>query len=380
MKIAIMTQPLGRNYGGMMQAYALQKVLRDMGHEAVTINYNSKQPSFLYKKARLAYRLAKKVTGKRKAAINFEKNIGFFTQDNQKFIDSNIIQSKYIDNDRDLKKYFKKNKYQAVIVGSDQTWRPKYSPNIYNYYLNFLTNRNKIKKIAYASSFGVDSWEYSAKETEKCAKLAILFDAISVREQSGVELCKKYLGVDSECVLDPTMLLDKEDYLELIGDRYKQGKSEGVYTYFLDANEDKTTATQYVADKLDTYTYNCQAKSSLDDLSSNDLKDYKIPAIQDWLASFANAEFILTDSFHGMVFSIIFDKPFLVIVNKERGATRFESLLEKMGSLNSLILEPSEISKGRVNIRHIEPVTKKTLEEIRTKSLSFIKNSLKDTK
>ncbi|MEC5210344.1 polysaccharide pyruvyl transferase WcaK-like protein [Psychrobacter sp. PL15] len=373
MKIAIMTQPLGKNYGGIMQAFALQKVLRDMGHEAVTVDYNSKQPGFLYSKARLAYRLAKKVTGKRKAAINFEKNIGFFTQDNQNFIDSNIIQSKYIDNDRDLKKHFKKNKYQAVIVGSDQTWRPKYSPNIYNYYLNFLVNRKKIKRIAYASSFGVDNWEYSAEETKKCAKLAILFDAISVREQSGIELCKKHLGVDSECVLDPTMLLDKEDYLELIGDRYKEGKSEGVYTYFLDSNEDKVTAAQYVADKLNTHTYKCQAKRSLDDLSSKDLNDYRIPDVQDWLASFANAEFILTDSFHGMVFSIIFGKPFLVIANKERGSARFESLLKILSLDSRLISSSYGVDSGNLNGIDWIKVNKNLLNE-REKSLSFISN------
>lgn len=71
-----------------------------------------------------------------------------------------------------------------------------------------------------------------------------------------------------------------------------------------------------------------------------------MPAVQDWLASFANAEFVLTDSFHGMVFSIIFGKPFLVIVNKERGAARFESLLNKIGGLDHLVYEPSVISNG----------------------------------
>jgi len=378
MKIAIMTQPLGKNYGGIMQAFALQKVLRDMGHEAVTVDYNSKQHGFMYKKIRLAYRFAKKITGKRKAAINFEKNIGFFTQDNQNFIDSNIVQSKYIDNNRDLKKHFKKNKYQAVIVGSDQTWRPIYSPNIYNYYLYFLSHKKNIKRIAYASSFGVDSWEYSEEETKRCAKLATLFNAISVRENSGVELCREYLDVDSQWVLDPTLLLDKKDYIELIGKRYKKGESKGVYTYFLDDNEDKIVAAQYTADTLNTHTYKCQAKRSLNDLNSNDLNDYKMPAVQDWLASFANAEFVLTDSFHGMVFSIIFDKPFLVIVNKERGAARFESLLCQIGSLKSLVAEPAEISKGLIDIRSIEPLIKEKekINSIKKTSLSFLKENL----
>lgn len=125
----------------------------------------------------------------------------------------------YIDSTSSLRKYFKKNRYDAVIVGSDQTWRPKYSPNIYDFYLDFISKDKRIKRIAYASSFGVDDWEYSAEETKKCAKLSKLFDGISVREQSGIDLCKDHLGVDSELALDPTLLLNKDDYVTLIGDR-----------------------------------------------------------------------------------------------------------------------------------------------------------------
>lgn len=343
MKVAIMTQPLGKNYGGIMQAYALQKVLKDMGHSPITIDYQSKEPSIIYKKARLAYRLAKKIIGKRKAPINIESHIKLLTKDNQKFIDKYIAQSEYIDSTGSLKKHFKKNRYDAVIVGSDQTWRPKYSPNIYDFYLDFISKDKRIKRIAYASSFGVDDWEYSEEETKKCAKLVKSFDAISVREQSGIELCKNYLCVDSEFTLDPTLLLDKEDYLALIGNRYNDGESEGVFTYFLDKNEDKKKAAEYIANELGSHIYDCQAKRSLGDLSGVHLEDYKMPAVQDWLASFANAEFILTDSFHGMVFSIIFNKPFLVIVNKERGSARFESLLNEVDLGHRIIYEFSEI-------------------------------------
>lgn len=376
MKIAIMTQPLGKNYGGIMQAFALQKVLRDMGHEVVTIDYNSKKPSLLYKQARTAYRIVNKVMGKRKAPINLESKMGYLTKYNQDFIDAYIVQSKYIDDSKNLKKYFKKNNYDVVIVGSDQTWRPQYSPNIYDFYLDFLKENKKVKRIAYASSFGVDDWEYSAEETKKCANLATLFDAISVREQSGIELCKKHLGVDSECVLDPTMLLDREDYLNLIGDRYKKGKSEGVYTYFLDSNEDKVIAAQYVAEKLNTNTYICQAKCSLGDLNSNNLNDYKMPAVLDWLASFANADFVLTDSFHGMVFSIIFEKPFLVIVNKERGAARFESLSSKIGGLDHLIYDLTKIDEIKDHVNNMSILDKESLTILKKRSLDFIRFNL----
>lgn len=349
MKIAIMTQPLGRNYGGMMQAYALQKVLRDTGHEVVTINHHASSKGAVYNLVRLGFRLLKKVTGERKLPVNFEKHYSYIFHDTQAFVDKYIVQSEYIDNDQDLKSHFEKNNYDAVIVGSDQTWRPMYSPNIHNYFLDFLEHDTKIKKIAYASSFGVDTWEYSAEETRRCAELAKLFDAISVREQSGVDLCEKYLGVESECVLDPTLLLDKEDYLALIGDRYKGAQGKGVFTYFLDTNEEKESAAKQLAEKLRTHTYKCYANVGISQPTSSNVEDYKMPPVEEWLASFANAEFVLTDSFHGMVFSIVFEKPFLVIANKERGAARFESLLSKIGMLDRIIATPSAINMAAKN-------------------------------
>lgn len=342
MKIAIMTQPLGKNYGGIMQAWALQQVLKKMGHEVVTIDYNYPAPNFFYKQARLGYRLIKKIAGKRLAPLNFEKHFPYLLQHTHAFINKNIIISEYIDNDIALEHHFDRNKYDVIIVGSDQTWRPKYSPNIYNFYLSFIKNI-KIKRLAYAASFGVDAWEYSEEETKKCAELAALFDAISVREESGIHLCKQYLGVDSECVLDPTLLLSKNDYFDLIDDKWNEKSCEGVYTYFLDLNDEKMNAAEYIARDLDTYTYNCQAKYSLGDSSSKDLNDYKMPAVQSWLASFASARFVITDSFHGMVFSIIFGKPFVIIANNDRGVARFVSLLSKLNMLNHIAYNSSSI-------------------------------------
>ena len=371
-----MTQPLGKNYGGIMQAFALQKVLKDEGHKVVTIDYTDKPANLLYDKARFFYRLSQKITGKRKAPINFEKHINLLTAGNRQFINKYIVTSENIDDTSKLKRHFKKNNYGAVVVGSDQTWRPKYSPNIYNYYLKFLRKNKTIKRIAYSSSFGVNNWEYSKDKTINCAKLVTLFDAISVREQSGIELCKEYLGVDSECTLDPTLLLEKEDYLDLIGSRYNSNKNEGVFTYFLDKNKDKIAAAQYIANELATHTYSCQARYSFNDLSSKKITDYKMPAVQDWLASFANSKFVLTDSFHGMVFSIIFDKPFLVIVNKERGATRFESLLEKISGLNHLVYNSLDINNGSKDINGLKPLDKTKLSDLKKSSLLFLKNNL----
>lgn len=373
MKIAILTHPLGRNYGGIMQAYALQKTLVSLGHKPITVDNRPVMPKKLYVLKRSIYRSVLNLLGKRKGPINIEAHYSYLFQNTDKFVKEYIKTTETLTSTSGLQKHFFKNDYDAVIVGSDQTWRPKYVVNIYNYYLDFLTDI-PIKKLAYASSFGVDVWEYTDEETRVCAELALKFDAISVREESGIKLCEKYLKVKSKCVLDPTLLLQKEDYLELIGDRYKNDSGSGVFTYFLDANEEKKLAAEKLAKKLNTHTYQCQGMGNL---TSNNLEDYKMPQVEDWLASFANAQFIMTDSFHGMVFSIIFQKPFIVINNKQRGSARFHSLLSSIDMLERLIDQSNIVEAlNDSNLMSLNSINTEKLLRLRSKSLSFLKSTL----
>lgn len=327
MKIAIMTQPLGKNYGGIMQAWALQQVLKRMGHEVVTIDRQPDQPSMAYKAARLAYRVAMKAIGKRKAPINFEKHLPTILQHTRAFIAEHISMSEPLYSTQQLRAHFDRENYDAVIVGSDQTWRPQYSPNIYNFFLDFLEDRNDILRIAYASSFGVDQWEYSEEQTRRCAELAKKFDAISVREDSGVELCRKYLGVEAAHVLDPTLLLERQDYIELIGPERIWAEAAGVYTYFLDKTPEKQALAKQASEQLAEPVFTCQAASSIG-TDHQDIASYLMPDPRDWLAGFINARYVFTDSFHGMVFSRVFNKELWLIKNPERGMSRFSSIIK----------------------------------------------------
>ena len=101
--------------------------------------------------------------------------------------------------------------YDAYVVGSDQVWRPNYNPFMKAMFLG-ITEREDVKRIAYAASFGTSKWEFSPQMTSECAVLAKKFDMITVREKSGVDLCREYFGVEATWVLDPTMLLNREDY------------------------------------------------------------------------------------------------------------------------------------------------------------------------
>lgn len=337
MKIAIMTQPLGKNYGGIIQAWALQQVLKRMGHEVTTIDRQSDQPGTAYQAIRFAYRAGMKAIGKRKAPISVEKHFSYILQHTRSFVGQHISMSEPLYSTQRLRDHFDGKNYDAVIVGSDQTWRPKYSPNIYNFFLDFLADK-QILRVAYASSFGVEEWEYTEEQTKRCAELAKKFDAISVREDSGVALSRKYLGVGATHVLDPTLLLDKEDYLQLIGpDRVKE-KPEGVYAYFLDKTPEKMALAKQAGEELGQSVYSCPA-NYLGGAESNEFGDCVMPDIRDWLAGFATARYVVTDSFHGCVFSIIFNVPFYAVVNQSRGASRFRSLLEQL-TLEKLLVPP----------------------------------------
>lgn len=338
MKIAIMTQPLGRNYGGMMQAWALQQTLMRMGHDPVTMDRRSAEPGTAYKLARLAYRTAKRIAGRSNGPINIDQHMRAIFRETNQFVQQNIITSEPLFSTDDLKKHFSQHHYDAVIVGSDQTWRPAYSPNIYNFFLDFLDDKN-IKRIAYASSFGVDNFEFSQEEQERCKPLAGMFDAISVREQSGVEICQKYLGVEAVHVLDPTLLLARADYQSLIAEAKLEENTKGVYTYFLDKTPEKLAFAQKISDRLGSPLFSTQAKASLESISSVSLEDLEMPHPIKWLSGFSTAKFVITDSFHGMVFALIFGKPFLAIKNASRGSARFDTLSQTFNCEASLLDE-----------------------------------------
>lgn len=310
-----------------MQAWALQKVLIRMGHQPITIDRQPHANGLIYDVARLAYRAVKKASGRRKAPINLERHLPSIKQHTQSFIQKYIVMSEPLDSTAKIKANFSRENYSVVIVGSDQTWRPKYSPNIDNYFLDFLEDEEGINRVAYATSFGVDNWEFSKSETRFFSRLARRFNAVSVRESSGVKLCKEYLDIDAKHVLDPTLLLLAKDYELFLGCK---SNSSGIFTYFLEPNIDKKTLVKDVSNELNLRIYSCQPKVSIKE-DAQEWRDYIFPSVENWINGFYNAELIITDSYHGMVFSIIFRKPFKVVVNDNRGSERFLSLASSLG-------------------------------------------------
>jgi len=345
MKIGILTQPLYVNYGGLVQCFALQKVLRDMGHEPVVL-----QREFLRRytvPGAISYyvKLIVKLLLGRKESWHYyidPKRREYIAKNTDKFIERNIpSRSAKCYTTEELKREVERMHLDAIIVGSDQVWRPFYSPCQPNYFLDFLEDDTSIKRISYAASFGGDEWTFSEELTRQCGELLRKFKAVSVREESAIALCKEYFGVEPIQVLDPTMLLGKEVYNQFIP---ASSKSGGLFCYVLDRSKGKRDVIQQASKRTGLKAYEIMPELELNDYNLyEDLEKCVYPPVEDWLASFKDAKMVVTDSFHGTVFSIIFNKPFWVVGNKDRGMARFQSLLSQYG-LEERLITPETIA------------------------------------
>lgn len=338
MKIGILTLPLHTNYGGILQAYALQTVLESMGHEVCLIEKKRKLLPFPLWKAPFVY-------GKRilnlsgdalpvfyEQRVNRERPV--IRQNTDKFINK-YIKRRIVRDFSDIKE----TDFDTIVIGSDQIWRLKYFHEIEHAFLDFTEGWN-IKRIAYAASFGTDEWEYTAAQTSLCAKLLARFDAVSVREESGVGLCRSHLGVGAKHVLDPTMLLSREDYVRLFEDAGTPKSSGNLLCYILDESPETAVLIDKVAKEKGLVAF--RGNSKVED--SNALLNERVqPPLESWLRGFNDAEFVITDSFHACVFSILFNKPFIAIGNAKRGMSRFISLLGMFGLENRIVFDNSDI-------------------------------------
>lgn len=377
MKIGILTQPLHNNYGGVLQNYALQRVLRELGHEVYTINvYKKKSLSPFLLILSILKRTFLKILGRVEVirAWPTKRESEIIACNTKRFIQINIkttdLFSKKL-NEKLLKKY----DFSAYIIGSDQVWRPKYSPQLSSFFLDFIENDTSVKKIAYAASFGVSNWEFSLEQTKQFGRMLKSFDGVSVRESSAVGLCKKYFNVEATNLLDPTMLLDKEIYQSLVDKQNTKESSGNLFTYILDKSTDKDQIVNRVARKYDLRAFSILPLKSFAESGRKKINDCIFPPVEKWIRGFIDAQFVVTDSFHGTVFSILFNKPFVSIANKNRGLTRFTSLLKLFHLEDRLIFSLNNFNPDNLKEIEWEKVNKILIIE-REKSIQFLKNNL----
>ncbi|MFQ3170834.1 MAG: hypothetical protein ACI9DG_000858 [Oleispira sp.] len=257
--------------------------------------------------------------------------------------------------------------YSHVVVGSDQVWRPSYTGNdSLVYFLAFLNKG--VKKISYAASFGNDFWELNPDDTAKIASEIKSFDAISVREKSGVDICKNTFEVSAEHVLDPTLLVGRGLFDDIIGDKSVNDAADIVY-YKLDINSDFEVFINDVSASLKFTEKNIY-------YSSKGRSHYYSP-VDSWLRNIKESKLVITDSFHCVCFAILFEVPFVYYPNDNRGLTRLESLLSLLDLTHHIYcgdVEPVELTKKLMNIDYVQ--VNKKLAELRNSSAKFLADAL----
>ena len=372
MKIGILTLTLDTNYGGILQAYALQTVLERMGHEVLVFNrrpHKIKANWVIILKRFYHKLLGEKIVVFSEAKLNREapivnKRIWHFRDKNIKEI--------YIESFDDIQRLC----LDCIVVGSDQIWRPKYFKEQWNddvtkAFLSFTDGWN-IKRVAYAASFGAEAWEYSEQETIEIQQSIKLFDAISVREYEGVNLLKSHLNASAIFVVDPTLLLSVNDYKEIVNSSSTPKSLGNLLSYILDTTDDKEELLNFISTqkKLKPFSVN---RDEL--MLTMPIEERIKPGIDAWLRGFMDAEFVVTDSFHACVFSLIFNKPFVVVGNKDRGMARFYSLLSTFNQGFRLVNSMQEYIE-RCDMIHCFPNVNNLIDEERQKAIEYLNNSL----
>lgn len=377
MKIGILTLPQETNYGGILQAFALQNTLRKMGHDAITIDRHPRRgyPSLLVHLASFiarnikAYLLHKPVSTQWSSYIT-EDEYKIISHNIQQFIDKNIKMTRRIYSDQ-LGEIEREYMFDAYVVGSDQVWLDYYCPNSF---LDFVT-RQEVKRITYAASSGKQSFFNDESKIRACKKLAQLFSGISVREQELVNKCKELLDIEAKLVLDPTMLLNVEDYLNAVSPATNQESI--VFSYILDRNEMKNKLIQEIANHYALPIIDGNIQNAYKKDGKMQIEDCIYSSVDDWINNMYRSKFVVTDSFHGTVFSILFNKPFLTIGNVKRGIARFQSLLKTFNLDDRLVTIDSSFDIYSIMKKDIDyDKVNEILELKRKESLSFIKSSL----
>lgn len=381
MKVAILTLIGNTNYGNLLQAYALQKIIQGMGHSVTIINRREGYPSFhllCFRILSVIKTLIRKfIIRDKNAVIQNPFSYNYRTNKNEVEYYSHLVEfgsqflnlSKPIRTSIGLRVYSIINDFDVYVVGSDQVWREAYVSNIDDYFLDFIPKKKNVRKIAYAASFGTLVSPISNDKLCRCRENANTFNAISVRESFSVQYMNDVFHIMPKHVLDPTFLLSVDDYIDLIGfgNVNKAFYKDTVVSYILDSSNE-----------IECFISELVEQMQFSHVSLLNKHSSKLYSIQEWLSFIYNASFMITDSFHGCVFSIIFNKPFVVIANQQRGLDRVESLLDIFHQKSRLIKSLDDLDNNK-DLLFIKPQGVNfhdILEHMRTESIVFLNNGI----
>lgn len=367
-KVELITLQRVPNYGSVLQAYATQKILESLDYDVEIIDY-----------------FPERMTIKAMLRRIKNKNIKLNNSLLMRTVARIIIIPSYIKRFSSFKKFYRylnqtKREYHSneeikkdlpiadiYCTGSDQVWNSEWNEGIDKaLFLDFVPDNKK--KVAISASFGKKS--LNNDEIDITKKLLSRYSSISLREKSGVDILKQ-LNIENPInILDPTLLLNKKEWENVASKKYTNEKY--ILIYNLNRNS-----------KIDRYAENLSKKTGLKIkyLSYQIHEFYKKgkmycnPKVEDFLSLIQNAEYVITDSFHGTAFSLNFEKDF-VIVYPEKYSTRIQSILELLDLKDRVAIDENDIKVCEKKINY--SIISKKLNEERIKSIEWIKNALSD--
>lgn len=322
MKIDIVTLHRAQNYGSVLQTFALQKQIEELGHEASILDYYPER----YTNKGLLKRLKNKSSRFKnplilliaklliypsylKKGIQFNKFMHYLNLEKPSFATNEEGFGRFTDAD-------------AYCAGSDQIWNSHWNEGVEKaLFLDFVP-KGKLC-FSYAASIGLSN--IPANEIDETKLLLDKFEFLSLREDKGVELVKKLGRTDAVQCLDPTLLMSKEDWSQYADDSYK-GK-EYVLTYNLHHDPEIDKCAKAIASKFHLQIRNISY--NWHDIVRHGHLDW-CPTVEGFLGLIQNAKYVVADSFHATAFSIIFEKPF-VVITPEVASSRLSSLLKMLG-------------------------------------------------
>lgn len=326
----------GFNYGSLLNGYAEYKLLKNMGKEVLMLH---------------------KPIAPGAPIIDREITEGHNVSFVNKYYDAEDISPRYT--------YYELKSLNEICdcfcAGSDQIWNYELSFHE-NLYMPFVEDDKKL--ISFSTSFGHKKDKTPIECRERIKSYLERYSAISVREKFDVEILKNNYGLVGQLVFEPVFCLDKKYYEELILNSKFNEEEPYILTYILDPNEEKRNAIIYYAKQLGVKVINLLDGDTY--VREKNRKILNLPNIlenieaEDFLKTFYNAKYVITDSFHGTAFSIIFNKPFLSIGNYGRGFERFIDLLSRLDLMDRLV-DPRAIPHDK---KYLKPIDYTDVNEI----------------
>ncbi len=325
------------NFGAIITGYALQKSLEELGYSNKLIWYMNN--------------------------ANIRHNAETFAQSHFKNFADRYMNYTSLLTDKDLTKINEQT--DVVIVGSDQVWKsPGQGINKGAYYLNFVTDTSK--KIACAASFGEEKFVGTPEEEALASVLLKQFDAISVREIAGQKICRERMGVDSEVVIDPVFYIDRKYYDDMADSVKPRLPEKYILAYFLGKDDFDKKVINYYSQTMNLPVIELNIK----DMNT-----------EEWLNYIRGAELLITNSFHGMCFSIIFNNEFICVANKNKAYSRFETILSKLNLLDRARPSHDIVLSDKYQLEKIDyDQVNRLITEEKNVALSWLTNAISSPK